>query len=59
MMNVPPSEARALTLHDYQALLHGWQAAHATGDETPEPPSIEQTEERMRRLAARGVKVLN
>jgi hypothetical protein len=59
MMNVPPPEARRLTLFDYQALLHNWQAAHATGDEPPEPPSIEETEARRDRLERRGVKVLH
>lgn len=59
MMNVPPSEARELTLHDYQALVHNWQAAHETGDEPPEPPSIEEVENRMRRVEQRGYKVLN
>jgi len=58
MMGIPPSEARALTLHDYQALLHGWEQAHST-EETIEPPSIEETEERRRQLEARGVKVLH
>ena len=58
MMNIPPSEAKRLTLYEYQALLHNWQAAHET-EETIEPPSIEETEERMRRLEAKGVKVLH
>jgi hypothetical protein len=58
MMSIPPSEARKLTLYEYQALLHNWQAAHETGEEVPEPPSIEETEARRERLEARGVKVL-
>lgn len=59
MMNIPPSEAKKLTLYEYQALLHNWRAAHETGDEPPEPPSIEEAEDGMRRLEARGVKVLH
>lgn len=58
MMNIPPAEAKKLTLYEYGALVHNWQAAHSTEDQI-EPPSIEETEERMRRLEARGVKVLH
>jgi hypothetical protein len=58
-MGVPPSEAQALTLYEYQALIFNWQAAHETSEDVPEPPSIEQTEERMRLLEQRGVKVLS
>lgn len=58
-MNIPPSEAKALTLYDYQALLHNWQAAQGPGDDPPEPPSIEETEARRDRLERRGVKVLH
>lgn len=32
-MNVPPSEARALSYYDYQALLWNWNDAHKVGDE--------------------------
>lgn len=35
MMNVPPSEAKALSLYDYQALLHNWQIANESEDDTP------------------------
>jgi hypothetical protein len=58
MGGIPPSEAKALTLYEYQAMLHNWEQAHKTGDEAPEPPSIEETEERRRQLEARGVAVL-
>ena len=58
MGGIPPSEANALTLYEYQAMLHNWELAHKTGDELPDPPSIEETEERRRRLEARGVAVL-
>jgi hypothetical protein len=58
MMNVPPSEAKHLTLYEYQALCHNWAEAHST-EEDLEPPSIEETEERMRELEGRGVRVLN
>ncbi len=39
MMNVPPSEARCLSLWEYEALLHGWNEAHSAGDdvEAPDP----------------------
>lgn len=57
-MGIPPSEAKALTLYEYQALLHGWQQAHPT-EEVIEPPSIEEAEARMRRLESKGVKVLH
>lgn len=59
MMNIPPSEAKRLTLFEYGALVHNWQAAHETGDEPPEPPTIEEAQERMRRLERKGVKVLH
>ncbi|MGJ8477249.1 hypothetical protein [Sphingobium yanoikuyae] len=58
MGGIPPTEAKALTLYEYQAMLHNWEQAHKTGDEQPEPPSIEETEERRRRLEARGIAVL-
>jgi len=58
MMHIPPSEAKALTLCEYQGLLHNWEAAHAVDDEV-EPPSIEETEDRRRSLEARGIKVLH
>ncbi|MEC9067806.1 MAG: hypothetical protein VX569_11065 [Pseudomonadota bacterium] len=57
-MGIPPSEAKALTLYEYQALLHGWEQAHPT-EEAIEPPSIEEAEARMRRLESKGVKVLH
>lgn len=58
MGGIPPSEAKQLILYEYQAILHNWEQAHKTGEEQPEPPSIEETEERRRRLEARGVAVL-
>lgn len=59
MGGMPPSEAKRLTLWEYQALLHNWEQAHSTGEEKPEPPSIEETERRRQALEARGVRVLN
>lgn len=59
MMGISPTEAKGLTLYEYQALLDNWQKAHATGEEAPEPPTIEETEDRRRQLEARGVKVLH
>lgn len=58
MMNIGPADAKRLTLYEYGALVHNWQAAHETED-TIEPPSIEETEARRRALEARGVKVLH
>ncbi len=39
MMNVPPSEARCLSLWEYEALLYHWNEAHSAGDdvEAPDP----------------------
>jgi hypothetical protein len=58
MGGIPPSEAKQLTLYEYQAILHNWEQAHKTGEEQPEPPSVEETEERRKRLEARGIAVL-
>lgn len=33
MMNIPPSEAKALSLWEYEALLHHWNEAHGSGDD--------------------------
>lgn len=57
MMHIPPSEAKALTLCEYQGLLHNWEAAHSSED-VIEPPSVEETEERRRLLESRGIQVL-
>lgn len=35
MMNIPPSEAKALSLWEYDALMAGWNAAHSEGDDAP------------------------
>lgn len=43
MMNIPPGEAKALTLWEYEALLHHWNAAHSTGDDV-EPPDPATTQ---------------
>lgn len=59
MGGIQPSEAKSLTLCEYQALLHGWEEAHKTGEEAPEPPSVEENERRREALEARGIKVLH
>lgn len=62
MMNIPPSEARKLTRHDYESLIHNWSLAHSDGSEPPMPPTddeIEDAQERMHQLERRGVKVLH
>jgi hypothetical protein len=41
MMNVPPSEARALSLWEYEALLHGWNEAHSSSGD-PDGPDPDQ-----------------
>lgn len=40
-MNVPPSEAKRLTLWEYEALLVNWNYLHDT-DPQPEPMSIDE-----------------
>lgn len=49
-MNIPPSEARALSYHEYQAILWNWNDAHAIGD--VEPPDPEITKARLDRINA-------
>jgi hypothetical protein len=58
MMNIPPSEARELTLAEYQGILHNWNRAQG-GEEELEPPTQEKLAERRARLEARGIKVLH
>lgn len=59
MGGMQPSEAKRLTLYEYQAMLHNWEQAHKTGDEPPEAPTVEENERRREALEARGVKVLH
>lgn len=40
MMNIPPSEAKALSLWEYEAILDGWNAAHSGGDVQPPDPEV-------------------
>lgn len=49
MMNIPPSEAKALALWEYEALLHHWNAAHSTGDDS-EPPDHDKTQRMIDRV---------
>lgn len=38
MMNVPPSDARSLSLWEYEAMLHHWNEAHRGGEvQAPDP----------------------
>jgi hypothetical protein len=37
MMNIGPTEARALSLWEYEALLHHWNEAHSAGDDVKAP----------------------
>lgn len=59
MMNIPPSEAKQLTLAEYEGLMHHWNASHDTGEPELEPPSKEQIAKRRARLEAQGIKVLH
>ena len=62
MMNIPPTEAKHLTLYEYGALIHNWSLAHGDGADAPPPltdDEIEETQDHMRRLEQRGVKVLH
>jgi hypothetical protein len=40
MMNVPPSEAKALSLWEYEAILHHHNEAHGGGDVEPPVPEV-------------------
>lgn len=51
MMNIPPSEAKRLTLWEYQALLHNWNRAHSTGDDI-KAPDPERTQRMIDRINA-------
>jgi hypothetical protein len=33
MMNIPPSEAKLLSLHDYESILWHWNDAQQSGDD--------------------------
>ena len=59
MMNIPPSEAKQLTLGEYQGLMHHWNEAHSSEEAELEAPDIETLEARRSRLEAKGVKVLH
>jgi hypothetical protein len=38
MMNIPPSEANRLSMHDYESILWNWNDAQKAGDiEAPDP----------------------
>jgi hypothetical protein len=43
-MGVQPSEAKRLSLYEYQAILFRWEEAHRT-DEQVEPPSVDEAME--------------
>lgn len=42
MMGIPPSEAKALSLWEYEAILHHWNEAHGTGEIEIVDPEITQ-----------------
>jgi hypothetical protein len=50
-MNIPPSEAKALSLWEYQALLWQWNEAH-NYDADGEAPDAERTQELLDRINA-------
>jgi hypothetical protein len=43
MMNVPPSEVAALSLWEYEAMLHHWNEAHSS-DDSHDAPDPERTQ---------------
>lgn len=53
-MNIPPSEAKALSIYEYEALLWQWNDARA-GDEADAPPIVDHaiTQRLMDNLASR------
>ena len=51
MMNIPPSEAKALALWEYEALLHHWNKTHGGGDEV-QAPDHERTQKLMDKINA-------
>lgn len=54
MMNIPPSDTRALSLWEYEALLHNWNKAHDTdgGVEAPDPEKTQRLIDRVNSLPA-------
>lgn len=54
MMGIPPSEAKAMSLLEYQALMYRWNEAHAAESDI-EPPSIEETEQAFAHAAKIGM----
>jgi hypothetical protein len=42
MMNIPPSEAKQLSLPDYESILYYWNESHSSGDggEAPDPAIV-------------------
>lgn len=36
-MNIPPSEAERMSLHDYEELLWNWNDVHDTDVQAPDP----------------------
>ncbi len=49
MMHLPPSEAKALSMWEYEAMLHGWNEAHRSGDdvEAPDPDKTQKLIDRI------------
>lgn len=40
MMNIPPSEAKALSLWEYESLLYHWNEAHGGSDDDAPDPEV-------------------
>lgn len=51
MMNIPPSEAKALPLEEYEMLLFHWNDAHGGGDDVA-PPDHDKTQKLIDRINA-------
>jgi len=60
-MGIPPSEAKALTWWEYQAMLWNWNDRHSTDEqEEVEAPDADFIRRRQERLADKGLaKVLH
>jgi hypothetical protein len=43
-MNIPPREARDLTLWEYEATLVQWNAQHDTGEPKVEAPTVDEVQ---------------
>ena len=52
MMGAPPSEAKALSLWEYEALIFHWNDAHSTGEDHDPPANRDLMEKLIDRINA-------